>query len=131
MRGLRGLFLYGEAFDSEPTEKQLQTTVRKDLEFAIKQFPQNKEITKCLFWIFKESNPPKAWQYLVQCIVNGGEDIYEAEDFIEGIDAQLFESFLIDFQEKLSGYSISQRLSKSLLCPIISRLSKDKREQSK
>ena len=125
MRGLRGLFLYSEAFDSEPAEKKLQPTVRKDLEFAINQFPQNKEIAKCLFRIFKESNPAKAWQYLVQCILNDGEDVYEAEDFIKGIAARLFEEFLNDFQGKLSDYYIS--LSKSLLGPIISRLFKDKR----
>lgn len=125
MRGLRGLFLYSEAFDSEPMEKRLQATVRKDLEFAIKEFPQNKEIAKHLFWVFKEGSPAKAWKYLVKCILNGGEDIYEAEDFIDGVDARLFESFLNDFQEKLSDYYIS--LSKSLLCPIVSRLFKDNR----
>lgn len=125
MRGLRGLFLYGEAFDSEPVEKKLQPTVRRDLEFAINQFPQNKEIVNCLFQIFKESNPSEAWQYLVQCILNGGEGVYEAKDFIEGVNVQLFEGFLKDFREKLSDYYIS--LSKSLLGPIISRLFKDKR----
>jgi len=106
MRGLRGLFLYGEAFDSEPAEKKFQPTVRKDLEFTINQFPQNKEIANCLFQIFKENNPSQAWQYLVQAILNGGEDVYEAENFIEGINAQLFETVINEFQEKLSDYYI-------------------------
>lgn len=127
MRGLRGLFLYGEAFDSEPAEKKLQPAVRKDLVFAINQFPQNKEIAKCLFRIFNESNPSKAWQYLVQYILNGGEDVSEAEDLIEGVDAQLFESFINEFQKKLSDYYILQKLSKPLLGPIVNRLFKDKR----
>lgn len=126
MRGLRGLFLYGEAFDSEPEERRLQTAVKKDLELAINQFPQNKEIAKYLFRIYKESNPSKAWQYLVQSILNGSEDVYEADEFIKDVDARLFESFLQDFQKKLNDY-YSQQLSKSLLAPIIGRLFKDKR----
>ena len=127
IRGLRGLFLYGEAFDSELAENKLQTTVRKDLEFAINQFPENKEIAEHLFSIFKEGSPSKAWKYLVQCVLNGGEDVYEAEDFIKGVDARLFEGFLNDFQGKSSDYYTAQKLSKSLLFPIISRLFKDKR----
>ena len=126
-RGLRGLFLYSDAFDSEPIEKRLQSPVRKDLEFAIKEFPQNMEIAKHLFWVFKEGNPAKAWKYLIQYALHEDEDIYGHEDFIEDVDARLFEGFLNDFQGKSSDYYTAQKLSKSLLCPIISRLFKDKR----
>lgn len=127
MRGLRGLFLYGEAFDSEPAEKKLQTTVRKDLEFAINQFPQNKEITKHLFWVSKEGNRAKAWKYLIQYALHGDEDIDGHEDFIEDVDAQLFEHILKEFHEKTSDYYVAQKLSKFLLSSIIDRLFKDKR----
>lgn len=127
MRGLRGLFLYGEAFDSEPAEKKFQPTVRKDLEFALKQFPQNKEIAKYLFRIFRESNPSKAWQFLIQCVLNGGEDLYEAEDYIKNVDVVLFEDIFKNFKEKSSDYYIAPKLSKSLLNPIVERLLKAKR----
>ncbi len=129
VRGLKGLFLYSEAFDSEPTEKRLQATVRKDLEFAIKEFPQNKEIVKHLFRVFKESNPSKAWKYLIQYSLHDNEDIYEHEynDFIESVDAQLFENILNEVQEKSNNSYIAQKLSKFLLSPIINRLFKAKR----
>jgi hypothetical protein len=78
----------------------LQAFVKKDLEFAIKEFPQNKEIAKCLWRVFKESDPTRAWNYLAQYVLNDGEDIYEFDDFIEGVDAWSFENILNDFQVK-------------------------------
>lgn len=127
LRGLRGLFHFSKAFDSEPNEKRLQTTVRKDLEFAIKEFPQNKEIAKHLFRVYQESEPSKAWKYLIQYALHGDEDIYECDDFIKDVDAQLFEDIYSDFKEKASDHYIAQKLYKSLLPPIIKRLFKAKR----
>jgi tetratricopeptide (TPR) repeat protein len=127
MRGLRGLSLYGDAFDSEPLEKKLQVPVRRDLEYAIKQFPQNKGIAECLFRIFKESSPSKAWYYLKQCILNGSEDLYDIDDFIEDVDARLFEIILKDFADKLKDSYFSQRACKPLLGPIIRRLFRSKK----
>lgn len=127
VRGLRGLFLYSKAFEEDSTKKRLQATVRKDLEFAIKEFPQNTIIAKHLFWVFKEGTPAKAWKYLIQCVLHGDEDIYGHEDFIENINAQLFEHILKEFHEKTADYYIVQKLSKSLLSSIIDRLFKDKR----
>ena len=127
MRGLRGLFLYGKAFEEDTTKKGLQATVRKDLEFAIKEFPQNKEIAQHLFWVFKEGNPTKAWKYLIQYALHGDEDIDGHEDFIEDVNAQLFEHILKEFQEKTSDYYVAQKLSKFLLSSIINRLFRDKR----
>lgn len=127
VRGLRGLFLYSKAFEEEATNKGLQSKVKKDLEFAIKEFPGNKEIAEHLFNIFKEGSPSKAWKYLVQCVLNGSEDVCEAENFIEGIDTRLLEEFLNDFKVKLSDYYSAQKLSKVLLVPIINRLFKDKK----
>lgn len=127
VRGLRGLFLYSKAFEEETAKKKLQAFVKKDLEFAIKEFPQNKEIAKCLWRVFKESDPTRAWNYLAQYVLNDGEDIYEFDDFIEGVDARSFENILNDFQVKSNDYYIAQKLSKSLLSPIINRLFKGKR----
>ena len=126
VRALRGLFLYSGAFDSEPIEKKLQPTVRKDLEFAIKEFPKNKEITKHLFLVYKESNPYKAWKFLIQYFLYGGEDIYGDDDFINDINDRLFEDLLSDFQGKVDYYN-APTLCKSLLNPIISRLYKAKK----
>lgn len=127
VRGLRGLFLYSKAFEEGTTNKGLQSKVKKDLEFAIKEFPENKEIAEHLFNIFKEGSPSKAWKYLVQCVLNGSEDVCEAENFIEGVNTRLLEEFLNDFKVKLSDYYSAQKLSKVLLVPIINRLFKDKK----
>ena len=127
VRGLRGLFLYSKAFEEDTTKKVSQATVKKDLEVAIKEFPQNKEIAKYLFWIFKKINPSKAWKYLVQYVLHGGEDIYEYDDFIKDVDARLFEDFLNDFLGKAADSYIAWQLSKSLLYPIINRMFKDER----
>lgn len=127
LRGLRSLFLYDKAFGVETTKKGLQATVRKDLEFAIKEFPQHKEIAKHLFWIFGEDNPAKAWKYLIQYALCGYEDIDGHEDFIEDANAQLFEHILKEFEEKTSDHYVAQKLSKFLLSSIINRLFKDKR----
>ena len=127
MRGVRGLFHFSKAFDSEPIEKRLQATVRKDLEFAIKEFPQNKEIAKHLFRVYQQSDPSKAWKYLIQYAVLGDEDIHEGDDFIKDVDAQLFEDIHNDFKEKASDYYMAQKLFKSLLEPIVKRLFKAKR----
>lgn len=127
VRALRGLFLYSGAFDSEPTEKKLQATVRKDLEFAIKEFPQNKEITKHLFLVYKESNPAKAWKFLIQYVLYGGEDIYEYDDFINDVDDRLFEDFLSDFQGKADDSYDASKLCKFFLNSIISRMYNAKR----
>lgn len=127
MRGLRGLSLYAEAFDAEPLEKKLQLPVKRDLEYAIKQFPQNKGIAEYLFQIFKGSNPSKAWHYLIQSILNGSEDIYDVDDFIKKVDARSFDIILNDFADKLKDSYFSQRAYKPLLGPVILRLFRNKK----
>ncbi len=126
-RGLRGLFFYSKAFEEETKKNKLQDDVKKDLEFAIKVFPENKEIVKYLWRVFKESDPLKAWYYLVQNVLNDCEDIYGSDDFIDNIDAKLFNDFYKDFLNRVTDSYIAKKLSKCLLSPIIERLFKDKR----
>lgn len=127
MRGLRGLFQFTKAFDSEPLEVKLQNIVRKDLEFAINVFPDNKEMASHLFHVFKESNPSMAWKYLMQYALHSDEDIHESDDFIEKVDARSFEDIYSDFKERSSIRYVAQKLAKSLLQSIIERLYRAKR----
>ena len=126
-RGLRGLVLYSEAFEEETTNNRLRNATIKDLEFALTEFPQNAELAKCLWGAFKETDPSKAWPYLVHCASNDPENIYELDDFIENVNDQLFNDFLKDFITKSANLYIGQKLSKYLLNPIVERLFEAKR----
>ncbi len=87
-RGLRGL-LRLEELEENTTKKGLQTEVKKDLEFSIKEFPENKLLAKSLFRLFKNSNLSKAWQYLIQYSLYDDE-YFHGDDFIENASGQLF-----------------------------------------
>ncbi len=127
VRGIRGLFLYGALVDSEPVTKKTRSSVRKDLECALKQFPQNRKILEHLFWISKTSDPLKAWRYLKQNVLNGGENYDESCEFIVAVNAEIFKVILNDFSNSLAESYYLKQVCKSFLAPIISRLFKEKR----
>ncbi len=128
LRGIRGLFTYSEAFEAETTSKALQRSVIRDIEFAHELYPAEMRYLEHLFWINSDKNRDsrKAWKAVLKYVLNSDEDIYIGDFFMSISKPELkdvVDEFIVTIEE--TPYK-AEKLVKTLLAPILSRLHKEK-----